>query len=314
MATLKTLPLLALWLAAASRLGAADAALINLLPPDAQVIFGVQVDQSRYSPFGRYLLARLEKADGDLKEFIALTGFDPRRDISEIVGAGGGDGKQGLVCVRGRFAVPKILAALPRDAAAPGQYRGVTLVSGQGPKPAGVAFLNGSLAVAGEGELLRAAIDRWLDGGAFPAQLAAQAAEASSRYDAWMVAAAWPAELAGRLPPESGGAAAQGDLIRSIEQMSGGVKLGSDVTIGGESVLKTDKDAAALADVVRFLASFIQMQAKSERAMQLAEYARRMQIAAEGNRVRVSLVLPEAELEKLFERLDGRPVRQPKSN
>lgn len=314
MAKLRSLPGLALWLAAAYSTAAADTALLNLLPPDAQVIFGVQVDQSRYTPFGQYVLARLEKEDGDLQQFIALTGFDPRRDISEIVGAGRGDGKQGLVCVRGRFDIPKILAALPRESVAPVQYRGVTLVSGKGPGSAGVAFLNGSLAVAGEGDLVRAAIDRWLDGGKLPAELAARAAEASSHYDVWMATAAWPAALAERLPPESGGAAVKGDLVRAIEQMSGGVKFGAQVTLAGETLLKTDKDAAALADVFRFLASFIQLQANTERAQRFADFARRMEIAAEGNRVRVSLTVPEAEFEKLFERLEARPRQQPKSN
>jgi hypothetical protein len=313
MAKLRSLPGLALWLAAYST-AAADTALLNLLPPDAQLIFGVQVDQSRYTPFGQYVLARLEKEDGDLQQFIALTGFDPRRDISEIVGAGRGDGKQGLVCVRGRFDIPKILAALPRESAATAQYRGVTFVSGKGAKSAGVAFLNGSLAVAGQGELVRAAVDRWLDGGKLPAELAARANEASSRYDVWMVSGAWPAALAERLPPESGGAAVKGDLMRAIEQMSGGVKFGAEVTLAGETLLKTDKDATALADVFRFLASFIQLQANTERAQRFADFARRMEIAAEGNRVRVSLTVPEAELEKLFERLDGRPRQQPKSN
>lgn len=314
MAKLRSLPLLALWLAAASSAAAVDTALLNLLPPDAEVIFGVQVDQSRYTPFGQYLLARLEKEDGELRQFIAVTGFDPRRDISEIVGAGRGDGKQGLVCVRGRFDIPKILAALPRDSAAPVRYRGVTVVSGKGSKSAGVAFLNGSLAVAGEGELVRAAVDRWLDGGRLPVELAARAAEAGSRYDVWVATAAWPAALVERLPPESGGAAVKGDLVRAIEQMSGGVKFGADVTLGGESVLKTDKDAAALADVFRFLASFVQLQAGTERAQRFADFARRMEIAAEGNRVRVSLTVPEAEFEKLLERLDNRSGQQPKSN
>jgi len=313
MAKSNWLPVLALGLATAPAIRSADLALMSLVPPDAQLVFGVQVEQSRYSPFGQFLLARLEKADGDLKEFIALTGFDPRRDIREIVGGGRGDGRRGLVCVRGRFDVPRILAALARESLAPTQYRGVTLVSGK-EAATGIAFLDSTLAVAGERELVRLAIDRWLDRATPPADLAARAAEASSRYDVWIVTAAWPAELAGRLPPESGGAAVQGDLVRAIEQMSGGVKFGAEVTIAGESVLKTDKDAAALADVVRFLASFLVMQAKSERAAQLAEYARRIEIAAQGNRVRVSLVMPEPEFEKLFERLDGRSRRGAKIN
>jgi hypothetical protein len=296
-------------MAAASLAAAADPALLNLLPPQAPMIFGVQVEQSRYSPFGQFLLAQAEKQNGDLKEFIAVTGFDPRRDVTEMVGAAQGPGKGGLVCVRGRFDIPRILAAVQAKHKAGESYRGVTVLLGRGHRPGALAFLDSTLAVAGDAASVKAAIDRWRDGGAIPPQTAAQVSEAALRYDAWLVTSASPAELAGRIPDDTVKGTMQGDLIRAIERMSGGIKFGADVTIAGESVLKTDKDAAALADVLRFLVSLAQLQGNAEARARLGDYARQMQLAAEGNRVKVTLVIPEAEFEKLILGLEKRPAR-----
>ncbi len=293
---------------AASLAAAADATLLSLLPPEAPVIFGIQVEQARLSPFGRYLLARAEKEDADLQELILLTGFDPRRDVTEIVGATQGPGKGGVVGVRGRFDVPRILAAAQARQAAVDSYRGATILPGRGHKPGGVAFLDSTLAVAGELASVKAAIDRWRDGGALEPETAARVAEAALRYDAWMVTSTSPAELAGRISQDTVRSSMQGDLIRAIQQMSGGIKFGADVTIAGESVLKTEKDAAAFADVIRFLASLAQFHGNSEAQARIGEYARRLEPAAEGNRVKISLVIPEAEFEKLLESLEKRPA------
>ncbi len=53
--------------------------------PDAKVIAGIQVDQTRNSLFGQYVLSHMQVDDAGFKTFIAQTGFDPRRDVSEIV-------------------------------------------------------------------------------------------------------------------------------------------------------------------------------------------------------------------------------------
>lgn len=299
----------AAFVAAATLATAADPALLNLLPPKAPVIFGIHIEQTRYSPFGQFLLSKAEKEDADLKEFIAMTGFDPRRDLTEIVGAAEGPGKGGVLCVRGRFDVPRILGAVEAKHAAREPYRGVTILLGRAKKPGGLAFLDSTLAVAGNAESVKAAIDRWRDGSLLEADTAAQVTEAAVRYDAWMVTTASPAELAGRIPNETVSGTMKGDLIRAIERMSGGIKFGADVTIAGESVLKTEKDAAAFADVIRFLASLAQLGGDAKAQARIGEYARRMELAAEGNRVKVTLVMPEAEFEKLFETFEKRPAR-----
>jgi len=64
---------------------AADPGLLSLVMPDAKVIAGLQVDQAKTSQFGQYVLSHMQPDDANFKKFMADTGFDPRRDVGEIV-------------------------------------------------------------------------------------------------------------------------------------------------------------------------------------------------------------------------------------
>ena len=63
----------------------ADPALLKLLPPSATVIAGIDVDRAKDSPFGQYVLTQWRSDDKGFSEFISLTGFDPRRDLREVM-------------------------------------------------------------------------------------------------------------------------------------------------------------------------------------------------------------------------------------
>src|ERR1700681_1500063 len=101
---------------------AADPALLRLVMPDAKVIAGIQAEQTRNSLFGQYLLSHMQVDDAGFKSFIAQTGFDPRRDVSEILIASSWDssnaGSRWLVMARGVFDLGKIARA--------GQGNGIT--------------------------------------------------------------------------------------------------------------------------------------------------------------------------------------------
>ena len=49
-----------------------------------------------------------------------------------------------------------------------------------------------------------------------------------------------------------------GNLFQSISQASGGIKFGANVQIGMQAVTRSEKDAEALVDVVRFIGGLIQ--------------------------------------------------------
>src|SRR5579864_7272023 len=69
----------------AGLLPAADPQLLNLVMPDAKMLAGVNVDQAKATPFGQYLLTQIQMQDQHLQQMVALTGFDPTRDVHEVL-------------------------------------------------------------------------------------------------------------------------------------------------------------------------------------------------------------------------------------
>src|SRR5690242_10879057 len=82
----------------------ADPQLLKLVMPDAKVVSGVDLDRIKAAPFGQFFLSQLP-ADAAFEQFVAATGFDPRRDVHEVLMASPGDPqrKSGLLLVRGAF-------------------------------------------------------------------------------------------------------------------------------------------------------------------------------------------------------------------
>src|SRR3954465_15240393 len=78
---------------------------LNRVMPDAKVLAGVNVDQAKTSPFGQYVLTQMHLQDAHLQEVTTLTGFDPTRDVHELLLAtnGGTNTQSGLILARGNF-------------------------------------------------------------------------------------------------------------------------------------------------------------------------------------------------------------------
>ena len=65
--------------------GAVDPSLIGLAMPDAKAIAGLDVQQSKNSSFGSYLLSQIDNHAFEL--LTRETGLDPRTDVQQIVAA-----------------------------------------------------------------------------------------------------------------------------------------------------------------------------------------------------------------------------------
>src|SRR5271155_5451268 len=78
-----------------------DPALLALVMPDAKMLVGIQVIQAQSSPLGQYLLSQVQ-LDRNTNQVMTAAGFDPRRDLREILAASG-DGLNGLLLGRGTF-------------------------------------------------------------------------------------------------------------------------------------------------------------------------------------------------------------------
>jgi hypothetical protein len=300
-------------LVAASASAAVDPALLALAPPDTQAFVGIQVDQTQKSAFGQYLLTKMDPGSG-LDQFATLTGFDPRRDLKQILIAT--NGKQGapgssLILGQGAFQPDKLSAAATLAGATRTTYSGVDLFTSKSPTQGiqTLAFLNRNTVMIGDLPGLKSAIDRYRAGTSFGGSLAQRANEISSLYQAWFVAASVD-QLASTLGAGAGGGLPP-NVYQSIMTAAGGLKLTADaVTVALEAVTRSDKDAQSLADVVRFLGSMVQMNRNNDpnagRAANLVDSA---SITATGPLMRVSVAIPEKDIEQMI----AQPKAEPKA-
>ena len=225
---------------------AADPGLLSLAMPDARVMIGVNVEQARVSPFGRYLIGQFAGHEAELQSLIDASGFDPRRDVREVLIASNGEsgGRSGLVLARGTFDVARIIEAALSQGQTAEVYKNVEILSGDPLGKQTLAFLDETLVVAGEPADVRAAIDRRSAAGSSGSGMAAQVNQLSASQDVWFVSLVPPSLLV-----------ANATMLDKVLQASGGVKFGSDVVLTLRTVSQTDKEATALADSVKMFAS-----------------------------------------------------------
>jgi hypothetical protein len=272
---------------------AADGILVNLLPPDAKVVAGVNVQQAKGTQFGQYILNQLQTNDAHLQELIALTGFDPRRDVNELLVASDGTpgSHTGLALARGNFDVARITGAATQHGAVTEVYGSTTII--EDPKQeGGLAFLNSTTVAAGDIASVKGAIDRQTTAQPLPSTIQMKINQWSTSEDAWGITTVPPATLA---PPKAGGqnnpmaAAAQ-----SVQQAAGGVKFGTKVVFTGEAACDTPQNAKTLADLTRLMLNIAQMQAANDpAAAELIKTASVTNTGANGNVVTVSASLTQ---------------------
>src|SRR5580700_10517623 len=114
-------------MAAATATAGVTPALLNLVMPDATVVSGMNVAQSVTSPFGQYILSQMQSNDTGFLQFISSTGFDPRKDLLEIVAAtpatASSTAHSGLILGRGVFQPAMIIGAATEQGGTVTNYR-----------------------------------------------------------------------------------------------------------------------------------------------------------------------------------------------
>jgi len=257
---------------------AGDPTLLSLVMPDAKSISGINIEQSRTSPFGRLLLARIE-ADGDLDRLAEATGFDPRLGLTEIVAASSADGSK-LALVRGTFQPSRIATFAKATGSSIAKYHGYAMVDGQTEHPGqSLVFLDASTVALGDTQAVKAVIDRRVAGTQFTGAIAQKALEVSSSSHAWFVSSMSPTDL-----PSS-----RSNPMELVRQFSGGVTFGQDtVTLDADALTPSVEDARTLRDFLKMLAS------KGIKFFDAAQFDTAETI------LRIHLSLPEADAEQLL--------------
>jgi hypothetical protein len=280
-------------------LTAADPQLLNLVMPDAKVLAGVNVEQAKGTQFGQWVLNQLQTQDTHMRQLVVLTGFDPRRDVAELLVASDGatEGKTGLALARGNFDIAKITAAATLAGAKSMAYAGFTILLDPKEQRAGIAFLDANKVVAGDIANVKAAIDRLKTPQPLPAAVTLKVNQWSLSQDAWGITTVPPSSLA---PADK--TPAPNPIMNAAQNVlsaAGGVKFGTLVVFSGEAQCDTAQNAKTLGDVVQLLINMAQMQSNLDPTA--ATLIKSVTVTASGNLLKIQASLPENVFQQLIE-------------
>jgi hypothetical protein len=288
-----------------SAFASVDTGLLSLVPAGAKIIGAVDVTRARNSDFGQYLLAKTQSEDIHFQEMMTQTGFDPRRDLQNILFATSGPGAAGqpssfAILARGNFDPARIKAlAAAKGGAAIVNYSGVDMILH--PKEHGqqtaLAFLDVGVAVMADVASLKQIIDNRASATMLDAGLQSKINAIGNSNDAWFVSLVGGSFLADHAGPQG---ASQAKALQGVVQSSGGVKLGATIATTLDAVTRSPQDATSLSDVIRFMASLVQMQRQNDpRAGILATAVDGMTLESAGPAVHFAISMPEKSLEQL---------------
>jgi hypothetical protein len=324
---MRHISLLCLLVSAASFpvLASVDAGLLALVPPDAKVISGMDLERARSSEFGQYMTGKMNTTDHDFDEFVRDTGFDPRRDLQQVLFAvagpdAGGQPSSFAVLARGNFDQERIRTAATAKGVAPQTFQGVVMFvdksqtgKTENKGPSAFAFLGDGIAVMGDTATVKKIIANRGSASVLDPAMQAQVSKVGGDNDAWFVSFLSGEHLANHLNQAQANAngsnqpqnpmLSQAQALQSVLQASGGMHFGNTVDLSFDAVTRSPKDASSLADVVRFFASMVQMsRQKDPRADIAASAFDNMNLTTDGDAMHFSISLPEKSLEQLIER------------
>jgi hypothetical protein len=291
-----------------------DQGLLNLVPSGTRVLAGIRVDQGKVSPFGQYLLQRASQQDDHFQKLLDETGFDPRRDLQEVLFASTGEHGQagtrshGLILARGVFDPQKIENTAVAKGGRVEHYGGVDIISGKAGENAGVAFLDKTLAIMGDRATIRSLIANRDAPAPLDPQLQQRMEIASNGNEAWFASVVPGTEIPAQAKFGPEGESINGTVLQSITQTSGAVHSAANgLNFKLDAVTRSDRDAQSLSDVIRFFAGMVQMQAQNQpQAALLVPSLDAMRLTTIGNETHVSLSIPEATVEQLMSRQNAK--------
>jgi len=292
--------------AAVTASAAVTPGLLNLVMPDATVVSGMNVAQSITSPFGQYIMSQMQSNDAGFLQFIASTGFDPSKDLLEILAAtpstAASTSHSGLILGRGVFQPAMIVGAATQEGGVITNYRGFSLI---GPPPSqsgdnfALAFLDGATAAMGDAGSIKSVIDRKLAGSKFSGALADAAVAVSNANSAWFATTTPLSDFMSTKQAGNLSGVAQSPLLQSVLQATGGVQFGTaGITLSADAVTASPQNAQALVDVIKFFVSMIAGNANAPASV--TSVASSAQFSVNGSTAHISLMLAENQAEQLL--------------
>jgi hypothetical protein len=221
-----------------------DNVLVRMVPPGTSGLVGAHMDQIIGSELYTTLVAQQKLPQ--LDQFARETGFDPRRDVREILSATTDNGT--VLLARGKFNVkqePMAGLNLVRH----GDY--VIHVLDQ----SGFCILDSTLAIAGEVPALEAALDEWKTKGSHHAAepLLKSVASLSPQTQLWGVSTGFAQFLAQNMPWAGTNGIDFSSIFKGIQNSWFSADVSSGFVGGVHCTTATEKDAMNLRDAAKGL-------------------------------------------------------------
>jgi hypothetical protein len=280
---------------------AADSDSLGLIASDTGVVIGINLEQIRASKFGQTIFAQVEaqaNANNDPTAAIALNFVHGIREVLVAAPSGGQKGRA-LILVAGKFDAAPLVGIAKMVGLTESTVQGVTVYSKEQDQPFSVALADPALIVAGDSPSVKAALaSRAGAGKGLDPAVAAKLRAVRASHHFWILTTTPLSDLAKSAPPEAFGGALQGDALKSIQQISGGLTFGPKLLVSFEVVTLTEKDATGLVDGLKML---IGLATSGDSAKQFAPLLQTLDLRADGNIMKLSLAIPEEDLIKLVQ-------------
>lgn len=262
---------------------AAADVLTDFFPPETKVVFGVRVHNLAVSgivqKLSQQVQAQAQAGGANWLRMVSVLGFDPLHDIDEAMMASGAAGQNPpvLIVVAGRFDVARMAEGARR-------YHDVPLLGGDKDTDSVVALLDGSTALAGDANMVRAAIDRRGGGVHIDSDLNDRITSLRQRYDIWGL---------GERPQGFAAPTPEAKSLESIDRFQFGIQLESGLELSAEIHARSTKDAEKLNETLQMVAAMLKGQKPSAGGA-------KFDLEAEGGTIKLNVSIPEAELKKMI--------------
>jgi hypothetical protein len=279
-----------------------DNVLVRMVPSGSTSLVGARMNEIRESAFYRELVQQQKLPQVD--QFARETGFDPRRDVRELLFATTKSG--GVLLARGTFRIapfriaPGIGAANNGKAVRHGVYTVWTY------QTSGFCILDSTLAVAGDVPSVNAALDEWTSGAHTAAQpLLAHVKQVDPKAPFWGVSLGLAGFLADNIPRGTGGLDFS-KIFRGLEDTWFGASFTSGFEATVHGITATEQDAVSLRDTAKGLIGFGRLSVPPDQPEMLKLWDG-ITVDQDGRAVTVRADIPQNLVDRLIRLLNTAP-------
>jgi hypothetical protein len=273
-----------------------DNVLERMVPPGSTSLVGGRMDLLKQTELYRKLVATQSLPQVD--EFARDTGFDPRRDVRELLFVETPRGS--VLLARGTFHLNEA-PLKDTQRTRHGEYE----IRGKG--SSGFCILDSTLAAAGEIPAIEAALDEWKSGTHTAARpLLARVAGVKPDAQFWGISTGLAGFLADHTPGVSSGLDFS-KIFRGLEDTSFQANLSTGLRAEVRGATANEKDAISLRDTVRGIVGFGRLQVP-ENQPELLRVWDGINAEQQGRSITIRIDIAQDLLDKLIQMLGSGPA------